>query len=154
MLFIRGREITSGEDDFLTRNIGHSHQRPEYVNEMIDWYIEQEKAYTFTSSNSMIRMIAGLNGSYLVIQQVHPTHSGPYRIVMSGSRTSDYCRANAIAGLSNTPAGYTWHHREGITGTGANIQCNMFLIDTSYHSRVRHKGAVHEYELRTHTSYT
>ncbi|WP_437955465.1 RHS repeat-associated core domain-containing protein [Sorangium sp. So ce119] len=34
------------------------------------------------------------------------------RIELSGSRSTDFARANAAAGLKETPAGYTWHHHQ------------------------------------------
>jgi hypothetical protein len=34
------------------------------------------------------------------------------RIELSGSRSTDFARANRAAGLDRTPEGYTWHHHQ------------------------------------------
>lgn len=54
------------------------------------------------------------------------------RIELSGNRTTDFARANKMAGLDSTPSGYTWHHHQD---TGL-----MQLIDRSVHAKTGHTG--------------
>jgi hypothetical protein len=54
------------------------------------------------------------------------------RIELSGSRATDFARANAAAGLRETPAGYTWHHHQD--------RGLMQLIETEMHRRTGHTG--------------
>ncbi|XXY22128.1 RHS repeat-associated core domain-containing protein [Sorangium sp. So ce216] len=54
------------------------------------------------------------------------------RIELSGSRSADFARANAAAGLKETPAGYTWHHHQD--------KGLMQLIDTDVHKFTGHTG--------------
>ena len=51
---------------------------------------------------------------------------------LTGNRDNDNAVANAKAGYSDTPNGYTWHHHEdGVT---------MQLVPTDLHDAVRHTG--------------
>ena len=54
------------------------------------------------------------------------------RIELSGSRGTDFARANKAAGLSETPAGDTWHHHQD---SGL-----MQLIDRTVHAKTGHTG--------------
>ena len=53
---------------------------------------------------------------------------------MKGNRTSDFTKANAEAGLKQTPNGYTWHHHEDTQ--------TMQLIPQDLHDEIRHTGGV------------
>jgi RHS repeat-associated protein len=54
------------------------------------------------------------------------------QIELSGSRGTDFARANREAGLSETPEGYTWHHHQepGL----------MQLIERGIHAKTGHTG--------------
>jgi RHS repeat-associated protein len=54
------------------------------------------------------------------------------RIELSGSRSTDFGRANRAAGLGSTPEGYTWHHHQdpGL----------MQLVDRVVHRATGHTG--------------
>ncbi|MBL8909987.1 MAG: HNH endonuclease [Archangium sp.] len=54
------------------------------------------------------------------------------RIELSGSRSTDFARANAEAGLKETPAGYTWHHHQD--------PGRMQLVETGPHKYTGHTG--------------
>ncbi|XYH94645.1 RHS repeat-associated core domain-containing protein [Sorangium sp. So ce1128] len=54
------------------------------------------------------------------------------RIELSGSRSTDFARANVAAGLKETPAGYTWHHHQD--------KGLMQLIETDVHKFTGHTG--------------
>jgi RHS repeat-associated protein len=54
------------------------------------------------------------------------------RIELSGSRSTDFARANAAAGLEETPAGYTWHHHQD--------KGLMQLIERKIHAATGHTG--------------
>ncbi len=103
------------------------------------------------------RVYEALSGRlpHLHIANVHPQYSGPYRIVMTGSRTMDYAAANTAAKTKDgeTPDNYTWHHAEGIKKVGNYYYCNMYLIRSSYHNTVRHSGGVKEYEIKSGKKY-
>jgi RHS repeat-associated protein len=54
------------------------------------------------------------------------------RIDLAGNRSTDFARANAAAGLDETPAGYTWHHHQ---------DCGLMqLIETGAHAMTGHTG--------------
>jgi RHS repeat-associated protein len=54
------------------------------------------------------------------------------RIDLAGNRSTDFARANAAAGLSKTPEGYTWHHHQ---------DCGLMqLIETGIHATTGHTG--------------
>jgi len=54
------------------------------------------------------------------------------RIELSGSRSIDSLRANAAAGLKETPSGYTWHHNQD--------QGLLQLVDRKAHAKTGHTG--------------
>ena len=54
------------------------------------------------------------------------------RIELSGSRSIDFLRANAAAGLKETPSGYTWHHHQE--------QGLLQLVDRRVHAATGHTG--------------
>jgi hypothetical protein len=55
------------------------------------------------------------------------------RIQLSGSRSTDFARADAAAGITGQrPAGYTWHHHQD---TGL-----MQLVDSRVHAQTGHTG--------------
>jgi len=61
----------------------------------------------------------------------HPTIPD-VRIKLSGSRPTDFRRANAAAGIKTKPKGYTWHHHQ---------DCGLMqLVKTSIHRRTGHTG--------------
>ena len=53
-------------------------------------------------------------------------------IFPTGSRGGDFAQANAVAGLAETPVGYTWHHNEAF---GV-----MQLVDSAVHAATGHTG--------------
>jgi len=53
-------------------------------------------------------------------------------IVPTGSRGGDFAQASAVAGLAETPVGYTWHHNEAF---GV-----MQLVDSAVHAAAGHTG--------------
>jgi len=61
----------------------------------------------------------------------HPTVPDQ-RITLSGNRSTDFARANAKAGLKETPEGYTWHHHED--------KGLMQLIQETVHAKTGHTG--------------
>jgi hypothetical protein len=61
----------------------------------------------------------------------HPSVSD-VRITLSGSRSTDFARANRAAGLASTPTGYTWHHHQD--------KGLMQLIDRTVHAKTGHTG--------------
>jgi hypothetical protein len=63
----------------------------------------------------------------------HPSVSD-VRIQLSGNRSTDFARANRAAGLSETPAGYTWHHHQD---SGL-----MQLVDSKVHAATDHTGGL------------
>ena len=155
LLIINKRHITDIDDNALCKRFGRSYERDERTGDVIAWYLEDEDWHEFTSMNSFFAAVCGLaDGTKLVIQCTHPTHPGPYRITMQGSRSGDYDKANLKAGLPYTPDNYTWHHKEGVIfHSRNNIECDMYLIKTSYHGRIRHRGGVYEYERLTRDEY-
>jgi len=52
----------------------------------------------------------------------------------TGNRGSDFVDANRLAGLTETPEGYTWHHTQDTK--------TMQLIPSDLHDAVRHAGGV------------
>jgi len=56
------------------------------------------------------------------------------RIELSGKRSTDFARANAAAGLKETPAGYTWHHNQD--------KGLMQLVETEIHKHTGHTGGL------------
>ncbi|MEZ4300427.1 MAG: HNH endonuclease [Polyangiaceae bacterium] len=54
------------------------------------------------------------------------------RIELSGSRMTDFARANAAAGLKQTPPGYTWHHHQD--------RGLMQLVESRVHRYTGHSG--------------
>ena len=70
-------------------------------------------------------------------------------IRMTGSRNGDEFRANnELFRRYGTlpPAGYTWHHVEGMWYRSGHFYCNMCLVDSTQHNTRRHYGAVNEYK--------
>jgi len=55
-------------------------------------------------------------------------------IDMKGNYTTDYAKANAAAGYSETPDNYTWHHHQD--------KKTMQLVPTDLHRNVPHTGGV------------
>lgn len=53
-------------------------------------------------------------------------------IPMTGNRTADFKLCNEEAGYTQTPSGYTWHHKYMVPYTPDNI-CEMQLVRTAYH---------------------
>lgn len=155
MLIIHGRLITNIDDNALCVRFGRSDERDERTGDVIAWYLEDDDSHNFSSMNSFFAAVCGLSsGTKLVIQCTHPTHPGPYRITMQGSRSKDFDEANIKAKLPSTPDGYTWHHKEGVIfHSRTNIECDMYLIKTSYHGRIHHRGGVYEYQNLTGNTY-
>jgi len=124
------------------------------IADIIEVYLDESegKTYTFPTVNAFIQSIIP-KGVHLLIQQTHPSHGGPYTIKMTGSRAKDFEASNAQAKLSHTPYGYTWHHKERIVKKSTGIYCKMYLLETVYHRRWPHKGAVYEYVMYTGSAY-
>ena len=55
-------------------------------------------------------------------------------IELTNRRRKDFKRANAKAGFSKTPTGYTWHHHHNVGW--------MQLVPTDIHDAVKHTGGV------------
>jgi hypothetical protein len=62
----------------------------------------------------------------------YATHT--VKIKQKGNYTSDFSDANAAAGLTSTPRGYSWHHHQDKT--------TMQLVLTSIHGPTGHTGGV------------
>jgi hypothetical protein len=58
------------------------------------------------------------------------------KIHMQGNYTSDFDAANAAAGYTSTPRGYTWHHNQD--------RMTMQLVPQDLHDLVRHDGGISE----------
>ena len=73
-------------------------------------------------------------------------------ITMKGSRGKDFDEANAEAGLTQKPKGYTWHHVDDynpITG-----ECTMQLVKTDVHkATTTHAGSCAQYTAVTGKTY-
>ena len=64
----------------------------------------------------------------------YATHTAVLSDGFGESRDDDFKNANQIAGLTETPATHTWHHKEdGKT---------LVLVDRELHAQVRHWGGV------------
>jgi hypothetical protein len=64
----------------------------------------------------------------------YATHTVTFDPNFKGDRSTDFTAANRMAGLSETPEGYTWHHTQDTK--------TMQLIPTDLHNAVRHAGGV------------
>ena len=156
MLVIGEVRIDDPDHKMLVKHFRETYNREERIGDIIAWYMEDHRVHRFDNIAQFRRKVLGIaQGSHLPIQFTHPTHPGPYVIEMTGSRHADFDEANKAAGLASTPGGYTWHHRENVRYNSINkkVWCQMYLIDTGYHSSVRHRGAVYEYELLKNCVY-
>lgn len=160
MLFINGKRIERSQSNeiyklFIRRG---EYSIDDKIADFIDGLISDEIEHKYSGKIQFRRRVyEALSGKlpHLLIADVHPDYSGPYKIVMTGSRALDYAAANAEAKTQDgkTPDYYTWHHAEGITKRGNYYLCNMYLIRSSYHNVVHHSGGVKEYEIKTGTKY-
>jgi hypothetical protein len=64
----------------------------------------------------------------------YATHTVKVDPNFAGNHTTDFTKANELAGLDATPDGYTWHHHQDTQ--------TMQLIPTDLHNAVRHAGGV------------
>lgn len=153
MLIIRGN-IVGIDDQILVNAFGRSDQRRGRLGDWIAELIEDDAQNRFNSVAEMRREFLNRNiHNPLPIRSENPSHRGGTDIIMTGRRADDERAANANLGLAATPAGYTWHHREGIQQVGNGWRCRMILIQSRYHNTTRHMGGVHEYELMTGEEY-
>jgi hypothetical protein len=53
-------------------------------------------------------------------------------IKMTGNSPVDFAEANKVAGFTNTPTGYTWHHSTDME--------TMMLVPTEVNNRIPHTG--------------
>ena len=78
---------------------------------------------------------------------------------MSGNYTDDFARANLKSGnmrvsyaaksgyVTETPAGFTWHHTEYVyMGADGKIYGVMELVETQAHKAAPHSGGVQLYK--------
>ena len=76
--------------------------------------------------------------------------SGRVRIPYQGTRSRDFSLANRMAGFSETPAGYTWHHANYNSRTGYG---DMQLVRYDVHSTTPHSGGVSDFVASTGHAY-
>lgn len=153
MLIIRGK-IVGIDDQILVNAFGRSDQRGDRLGDWIAELIEDDAQNHFNSAAEMRREFLNRNiHNPLPIRLENPLYQGGTDIIMTGRRADDERAANANLGLAATPAGYTWHHCEGIQQVGTGWQCRMRLIQSHYHNTTQHMGGVHEYELMTNNTY-
>lgn len=154
LLTIHGKRIENVDDPVLCRAFGYSYQRHEVIAQIIDWCL-QYGTHQFPSIDKFKRFVLdeGSDMNFLPLLCTHPRYPGPYNIHMQGNRADDFDVANRRAGLAQTPAEYTWHHKEGIVKSGKEYLCDMYLIASAYHGSRRHRGGVYEYEHLTGRTY-
>lgn len=153
MLVIHGNAITSADDLTLNRAFGVCYMRNSKIDNLICWYIQQPTIFRFSCIQAFISCIVSpAPGRCLLIQQTHPLYPGPYSITMQGSRRADFLLVNRRIRVAQTPAGYTWHHKEGVRFSGNTATCQMYLLDSAYH-RTPHHGGVQEYEQVFNCTY-
>jgi hypothetical protein len=70
-------------------------------------------------------------------------------IEMTGSRSSDFSKANKLAGFDEKPKNYTWHHTEYVIERDGKIYNVMELVETEAHDAARHSGGVAIYKAMT-----
>jgi RHS repeat-associated protein len=79
------------------------------------------------------------------LYNAQPGESNIVNITLTGSREDDFDAANAAAGLSSKPDGYTWHHVDDFdpeTGTSS-----MELVQSDAHrATLPHKGSAGQYQ--------
>lgn len=154
MLFIRGNRIDNVDAPILVNAFRVSYRRSERLGDWIAGLIEDAAQNHFNSAAEMRREFLNRNiHNPLPIRFENPLYLGGTDIIMTGRRADDERAANANLGLAATPAGYTWHHCEGIQQVGTGWQCRMRLIQSHYHNTTQHMGGVHEYELMTNNAY-
>lgn len=72
-------------------------------------------------------------------------YAGSVVITMTGSRPSDFALCNQAAGYTETPEGYTWHHKYMAPRLVNNL-CEMQLVKTKPHrSSCSHVGGFGQY---------
>ncbi|GIM95620.1 HNH endonuclease [Paractinoplanes toevensis] len=64
----------------------------------------------------------------------YATHTVTFDPHFVGNHSTDFTAANRLAGLAETPEGYTWHHTQDTR--------TMQLIPTDLHDAIRHAGGV------------
>lgn len=154
MLFIRGIAINDVDAPILVNAFRESYRRSERLGDWIAGLIEDAAQNHFNSAAAMRREFLNRNiHNPLPIRFENQQYVGGTNIIMTGRRADDERAANANLGLAATPAGYTWHHSEGIQQVGNGWQCCMRLIQSNYHNTTQHMGGVHEYELLTNITY-
>lgn len=152
MLFIRGK-VVGINDSILINEFGRSDRWSDLLGDWIEDLINDSAGNYFNSVAEMRREFLSMNrNNPLPIRFAHPNYNAT-DITMTGSRRNDEQAANFNLGLAATPAGYTWHHCEGIWKVGNKWKCRMILIRSRYHNRFHHQGGVHEYQQMTNTVY-
>ena len=95
-----------------------------------------EPAYN-PNLNTNIPVPASVNKlvpDYATTQYLHSLNQGKViRIEMSGTRATDFTRANAELGVANKPANYTWHHLDDFEIVNCKVYCTMQLVQSSAH---------------------
>lgn len=81
---------------------------------------------------------------YSTTNYLHPLNEGVViRIEMSGSRATDFTRANAELGLTSKPMDYTWHHLDDFEIIDGKAYCTMQLVLSTAHGGAGVNGMAH-----------
>jgi A nuclease of the HNH/ENDO VII superfamily with conserved WHH len=89
---------------------------------------------------------------YATTQYLHSLNQGKViRIEMSGTRATDFTRANAELGVASKPTNYTWHHLDDFEVVNGKVYCTMQLVQSSAHggsgiSGMAHTGSVAQWK--------
>jgi hypothetical protein len=95
---------------------------------------------------------------YATTQYLHSLNQGKViRIEMSGTRATDFTRANAELGVASKPNNYTWHHLDDFEVVNGKVYCTMQLVQSSAHggsgiSGMAHTGSVAQWKAYFGTS--
>lgn len=81
---------------------------------------------------------------YATTQYLHPLNQGKViRIEMSGTRGTDFTRANAELGIKSKPTNYTWHHLDDFEVVNGKVYCTMQLVKSEGHGGAGVTGMAH-----------
>lgn len=85
--------------------------------------------------------------TFAATEHLYPAAQGQRSVVkirLTGSRRSDFARANKEAGLTDTPPGYAWHHADDFDPQSG--EASLELIKQSAHlATLPHAGSVAQY---------
>ncbi len=129
---------------------------PDLLAEWLTKMAESDTHYTYSNWSGLSGALIPTNGNFLNLSgaaAVHVLAGSRKRIQMTGNRHNDYAAAATSAYPASYP-GYTWHHVEGMTTSGGKYYCDMALVESSYHDKISHQGAVWQYEQATRTKYS